>query len=308
MNEGEAAAERFLEPAPALRRGLVVPDPADFEALVASQGTSEGLRDLRQAVAAWQAVAEKCDHAFEEVLKLSTYRLQVERALGARLAQDVKHGGLRSRSPEVTLVGGLPDGVSKQQAAKYRQLAAVSDDAFAAYLHISRERRRLPTSAGARRFGAPARELRVRRSARGPRPSLLREVDTAIVDFVDRLMTPDVVVGPPVMKGAVQFDVADSDALEKVRGDVFVSLAPDPTRWLPSLVEKHDEGHVRQALVVVDVDIWAAWFQQSLLRGWAFCLVSRNPVLGIALAHVGERRAAFTAAAAETGQATIGRA
>ena len=225
--EGEMTA-RSLEPASPGRMGLVVPAPAEFGALLAAQGTADELHGLRQAVAAWQAVAEKCDHAFEEVLKLSTYRLQVERALGARLAQDVKHGGLRSRSPEVTLVGGLPDGVTKQQAAKYRQLAAVPDDAFAAYLQVSRERKKLPTSAGARRFGAPTRESKVRRSERGRRPSLLREVDPAVVDLVDRLMTPDVVVGPPVLKGAVHLAVADSHALAKARGDVFVSACPDP--------------------------------------------------------------------------------
>ena len=98
MSEEGSAAERLLEPAPVARPGLVVPSAAEFEVLIASQASSDGLRDLRQAIAAWQAVAEKCDHAFEEVLKLSIYRLRVERALGARLVQVVKHGGPRPRS------------------------------------------------------------------------------------------------------------------------------------------------------------------------------------------------------------------
>ena len=302
MSEGEAAAEQFLEPAPALRRGLVVPDPADFEALVALQGTSEGLRDLRQAVAAWQAVAEKCDHAFEEVLKLSTYRLQVERALGARLAQDVRPGRVKKRSPEVTFDEGgrLPDGVTKQQAAKYRQLAAVPDDAFAAYLQVSKERRKLPTSTGARRFGVPAREPKVRRSARGRRPSLLREVDPAVVDLVDRLMIPDVIVGPPVVKGAVHFAVVDSNTLAKVRGDVFVSACPDPETWLPKLVQRHMAGVVSQVLTVVVADVWSGWFRQALADGWAFCMVvppAGDDGVGTLVAHLGGRRAAFCAAA-----------
>ena len=308
MSEGEAAAEQFLEPAPALRRGLVVPDPADFEALVALQGTSEGLRDLRQAVAAWQAVAEKCDHAFEEVLKLSTYRLQVERALGARLAQDVRPGRVKKRSPEVTFDEGgrLPDGVTKQQAAKYRQLAAVPDDAFAAYLQVSREKRKLPTSTGARRFGVPAREPRVRRSARGRRPSLLREVDQAIVDFVDRLMTPDVVVGPPVLKCAVNFAVADSVALTRAQGDVFVAACRAPENWLPRLAGMYRAGVVSQVLAVVAADAWADWFRLALVEGWTFCCVSArrgDGSIGVLLAHIGGRRAAFNALADEEGRA-----
>lgn len=136
MSERGVAAERFMAPVPARMLGLAVPAPAEFESLVASQGTPEGLRDLRQAVAAWQAVAEKCDRAFEEVPKLSTYRLQVERALGARLARDVNHGG--SRSPMVTLVGGLPEGITNQQAARYRQLAALSELPVSTHLQVSK--------------------------------------------------------------------------------------------------------------------------------------------------------------------------
>lgn len=41
-------------------------------------------------------------------------------------------------------------------------------------------------------------------------------------------MTLDVVVGPPVLKGAVHFAVADSDTLAKGEMSVFVWACLDP--------------------------------------------------------------------------------
>src|SRR5688572_17289359 len=76
---------------------LIVP-PDEHLRLVRLDAKSAGnLKGLRQMVAAWEAVAEKCDLAFEEMARLAVFRLEVERDLGAELAQTVRHGGDRSR-------------------------------------------------------------------------------------------------------------------------------------------------------------------------------------------------------------------
>src|SRR5688572_16370147 len=125
----------------ALRRegGLAVPADDHLRLILAEAKLTGRLRDLRQMVAAWEAVAEKCDLVFEEMVRLAVFRLDVERDLGAELAQTVRHGGDRSRSARATLLdGGLPDGITKQQAAKYRALAAIPDQAFRAYVEKAR--------------------------------------------------------------------------------------------------------------------------------------------------------------------------
>src|SRR5688572_16318115 len=65
---------------------LVVP-PDEHLRLARLDAKSAGnLKGLRQMVAAWEAVAEKCDLAFEEMARLAAFRLEVERDLGEELA------------------------------------------------------------------------------------------------------------------------------------------------------------------------------------------------------------------------------
>src|SRR5436190_14341137 len=129
-----AAAPGFMLPARDHR--LDVPPDEQLQLVRVAAKSAGNLRGLRQMVAAWEAVAEKCDLAFEEMVRLAVFRLEVERDLGAELAQTVSQGRPKKRSPEVTFSSSheLPDGVTKQQAAKYRALAAVPEAAFGAYV------------------------------------------------------------------------------------------------------------------------------------------------------------------------------
>jgi hypothetical protein len=152
------ASGGLVSSAPALGLGLTLPPHEDLGLLRQTARRDGTLKDLRQMVAAWEAVAARCDLAFEELVRLAVFRLEVERDLGSELAQTVRHGGDRSRSSRATLLdGALPPGITKQQAAKYRALAGIPQQAFQDYLAESRKARKVPNATAARRFVRPAR-------------------------------------------------------------------------------------------------------------------------------------------------------
>lgn len=107
--------DRPSRPAPKPELSLVVPDAAHLLQLRERAREAEELPGLRKLVAAWQAAAEKCDLAFEELTRLAVYRLEVERDLGAHLAQTVHRGGHRAKSPRGAL---LPTPAPRLQEAR----------------------------------------------------------------------------------------------------------------------------------------------------------------------------------------------
>jgi hypothetical protein len=124
MHQGQGqAADPSSVPAPRKDAGLpapftakpglvVVPTNEHFQLVRAEAQESGKVHELHRMVSAMQAAAAKCDLAHEEMVRLAEFRLQLERDLGAYLAQHVHRGGDRANAPRVRLLrdGGLPSG------------------------------------------------------------------------------------------------------------------------------------------------------------------------------------------------------
>ena len=191
--------------------GLVVPTNEEFSVMRAEAKAAGKLKDLRKLAAAWQAVAEKCDLAFEELFRLAVFRLEVERDLGMQLAQTIRRGGDRTNYPRGSL---LPDGVTWKQSAGYQNLAAIPEDVFRAYVERSRGAERTPSSRGARAF-AGARSAKTHRA---PRPK--------------KAPASDVVLSPKLIEACVRC-LGDIDVMV---GKAIVALPRDiDAAWWSSL-------------------------------------------------------------------------
>jgi N6-adenosine-specific RNA methylase IME4 len=82
---------------------------------------------------------------------LSELRLRQERAIGHWLAAHVRHGGggdRRSQSRTGTVVGDLPDGVSKKESSRFQKLAAIPEARFDHHLTTTRDAGREITTSG----------------------------------------------------------------------------------------------------------------------------------------------------------------
>lgn len=266
---------------------------------------ADGLEDLRRLVSAWEAVARQCDLAFDEAVRLATHRLEVERALGDELARTVSRGGSGSRSPERTskrggATHGLPDGVTKQNAKRYRDLAMVPDDVFRSYVDYSRSQGKLPSNSGARRF-ASSHERAVRSYKDRSRlrvPAI--ELSGSLIEVLGQIMVPDLVVCEPRLAGGRHVSDADSLQPEDIEGDVFAVEREDPARLLRQIQQRREAGAVRRAIVVVKAEVWADWFEAALRSGWACSFVQGLLVdgVGVAVLHHDEHHHAFRAAMA----------
>lgn len=304
MGSAEPEPERRSEtPAVPIRPGMGLSIPSSERFLELRAGAKENgtLKDLRQMVAAWQAVAEKCNLAFEEMTRLAIYRLEVERDLGVHLAQNVRWGGDRARLPEGTLLrdGGLPEDITKKQCWAYQQLAAVPEDVFRAYLDAAHTRHVVPSAAGARAFAAPpktparnsAKNRTAKRAVHGG-----AAVPAPVIECVERIMTPDVVVGEVAMPAKQRVDVSSPDALQRLHGDVFVAQCPDPERFLVALEQARRNASVRRAVVILPATPWAQWFGRLEHGDWLLCFlraVRDAEGNGLLLAHIGERPSVF---------------
>ena len=88
------------------------------------------------------------------VLDLTEAALRAERAIGAWLAENVRHEGGR---PNETVDGNdrLPEGVSKDESSKWQRLAALADDEFDAAIVDERAKGKLTRAAILRRAPEP---------------------------------------------------------------------------------------------------------------------------------------------------------
>lgn len=283
-----------------------LPDAGQFADMLASAAGASGLHDLRRLVSAWQAVAQKCSLAFEESMRLAIYRLRVERALGGELAQTVSRGGFGSKSHGATSGSGgcsspLPDGVSKHDARRYRQLAAISDSDFSRYLAHMKQAGRLPTSAGARRFAGTSSPGPAKRSRRRGRAEKIT-LPSDILERLTRIMEIDVVVGEETVpaKRRVQYSASPDRAV--LRGNLLVCACAHPEKWLPALVRLRERALVEQAVVVAPAEVWAPWF--GLVDGnWRCCFLAGVQLrgVGVVLLHHGARAEAFSAVLGDRG-------
>jgi hypothetical protein len=101
---------------------VVVPTNEHFQIVRAEAKELGKVHERHRMVSAMQAAAAKCDRVHEGMVRLAEFRLQLERDLGAYLAQVVTRGGHRSKSLRSTL---LPPGVTRNQSSTYQLLAAI---------------------------------------------------------------------------------------------------------------------------------------------------------------------------------------
>jgi len=260
------------------------------------------LTDLRKMVAAWQAVAEQCNVAFEEMTRLAIYRLEVERDLGRHLAQTVLPGRPKKLCPMDTISpSGLPDDISPKMSITYQRLAEVPDDTFRDYLAHALSRHVVPSSHGARAFAAPsARKAPNTKTKRKKKPSRSATgevaIPAAVLECIAGIMTPDVVVGEADVPSKKRV-VADSKAaLKQLRGDVLVAQCPDPARWLGAIEQARRETRVSRAIVVLPATMQPEWIAAMEHGDWLLCClrdVRDSSGHAVMLAHIGERPSVF---------------
>ena len=307
----EQQRQEIEVPQAAARRQLaLVPDEERFQGMLATATDSSALVDLRKLVAAWRAVAEQCDVATEEVLRLAIYKLEVERALGCELARSVRRGGRGSKSHAATSIRGgaskgLPEGVNKHQSRRYRALAAIPAESFAEYVTKAMECSRPPTSAGAHRF-ARAQDAApdARQSASSPRSVASFAWPARVLDAVTDFMVPDVVVGDVPLRGEIRCLSVAGVMPDDLVGDVLFSSCPDPAVWLPELKRCRDAGQVGQVVVMLPVEVWAEWFKLLVVDRWGWCFLAGLRTAqgaGVLLVYHGERAAAFRDAVGRVG-------
>lgn len=288
-------------PAPKPELSLVVPDAAHLLQLRERAREAEELPGLRKLVAAWQAAAEKCDLAFEELTRLAVYRLEVERDLGAHLAQTVHRGGHRAKSPRGSLLRGgcLPGDVTKKQSRLYQNLAKVPEPVFRAYLDNAFKNGETPTSAGARAFAraqAASGTTSRPRGGRRRRATAASVLPANVLACVERVMMPDCIVGDADLPAKLRLASTTAPDAAELRGDVFLARCDDPARWLRELARRRACAQIKRAIVVLPAAPWAEWFGQFESGDWLLCFlrdVRGADGYGVVLAHIGERPSAF---------------
>ena len=258
---------------------LVVPSETQFSAVLAEADSVEKLTGLRNLMSAHEEVAKKCNLAFEEAVRLVVFRLEVERKLGAELLQVVRRGGHGSKSTRLTsnrggASNGLPEGITRQMAAKYRGLAAIPDPTFQSYLERAREARVMPSANGARAFATkgwlPGRKrVGAKQSKRVHDVALCHGVEDALRRFLGRV---DVRVGEADVPSKVSINPRGAHS-ENQRGSVLFAECRDPGAWLPELVRLRMAAKIDEAIVVLPPETGAEWFRQ-LGDGWCCCFAT----------------------------------
>lgn len=268
-------------------------DTARLEQALQTARDPGTLLRLQHAAAAHEDVARRCDLVFAELVRLAEFRLRVERELGAMLAQFVRRGGYRPKSTRLTTPDprNLPAGLSRQMAAKFRQLARVPEATFAAYLTACHGAARVPSANGARQFAnRTAADLgpRVTTSRDPVRANALAGATLAATlrffgDIEIYVGTGDVPCGR---------QLAPDAPTGRLQGGVCVAELADPTHWLPRLAAarvRHDLGEVLATLPRADRSPWLSVLAKE---AWCCCLptLAGAPPL---LVYLGPRRRLF---------------
>lgn len=287
---GQADAPNAALPVPAML-SIAVPSPQQFEIARVEAREAGKSQDLHRMVSAMQAAATKCDLAYEEMVRLAVYRLEVERDLGAHLAQTVARGRPTKRCPRGTIsASGLPEGVSKKQSVAYQRLAAIPVALFQRYLEAVREARKFPTTRGAQAF-ASERKPRVVRPAKKARVSRA-SVDAELLESIRRCLGDiDVVVGKLSIPARRPIEAVESLSAT-VRGQVLLVAADQAKAALPLVSRLVAAGTVAESVVLLPRDLDDGWLRGLRSGRWSVCL----PVDGskCVVAHIGARSRAFS--------------
>ena len=296
MGDDESGAR----PAHLCAVGLVKALPTSERFLQMRIAAQEGgtQNDLHKLVSAWQAVAVKCNLAFEQLTRLAIYRLEVERDLGAYLAQSIERGGDRRTYPRGRLDRrrGLPDNISWKQSSAYQRLAKIPEDIFRAYLDAALAKHAVPSSAGARAFAAPPRVPARHGGKCGKHVPTNLDLPPAVIQRVVSIMTPDVVVGGLRTLAKESHQADESDASTSLTGDVFVAACDDPDKWLRAIDIARRHSRLRRVIIALPAYTWTDWFHRVGHGDWLLCFLRQyrdTSGSGLVLGYSGEKPSMF---------------
>lgn len=148
----------------------------------------------------------------------------------------------------------LPAGLTKQSAARYRQIAAIPVARLEKYLEWAEATGSVLTSSGALGFV--------------PRPKRSAESVSILQSFCEVLGIADLLVGDAPIPARVR---APTGSIPPFRsGVVIVAECREPATWLRTLARDLADRRVRDAVVVLPGGLGHAW--QREIAGW--CLLS----------------------------------
>jgi hypothetical protein len=306
---GDDAAGGLL-PAPDEEGGrqIAVPTDNQLQLMLASAGDGCSLAELEKAAATLLGYAKRQKHMKEELFKVAEWHLRVKRKLGTILKQTVSWGGDRSRSHDATLLDdGLPCGVDKHAAKRFRRLADIEDSVFQHYLAKTRQRSGTPSEAGAIRSAAPGvvtGKVSRKQGKRSKNGIGAVEVSPQVLDAIERCLGDiDVCVGGTKVKCRRRVAGAKL-TVDDLQGIVFVTARVDPAIWLEKLVEMKNSAQCQQAIVLMPARTGASWFRQFSGANWHLYFLE-DPDEPTVAAYIGTRSRAFFAVMHDHGLVVI---
>lgn len=261
-----------------------VPSPEVLERARRLALETETGPDLRQRVIVLEQAARRCGAAFEEVIRLSLFRLNLERDIGRMLGRSLVRGGDRSRSSTSTLRNL---GLSKNQSSRLQRLAAIPEDVFQAYAAASVSSRKLPSARGALNYGA--------RGGQG-------EVGEVSDSQVDGHAMRSAEAAALRHLGSVDFALGFREELEvdgrclrsaegvKLRGRVMALVGRDD-ELVDQLAGLAASGVVEDCVALLRRRADCRWLRRIASGAWSICLV--RPGSDVIAAHCGGRRRSF---------------
>lgn len=267
---------------------------ADHElaAALAACPRIEDLERLRRQVRTAESIAKEGQLVQADLVRLGCLRLQIERRLGAVLAQTVKRGGRGSKSPTATSKRGgcsvgLPDGVTKQQAHRWRQLARCPDEDFAAGLAEAAAGGRVPAVTS---FLAAVRKPARRTTVRpGASVELAQQLAATFGGWTCGVGVPQ-----------SSTELVDRPDPAPLRGQVWIGGSRDPGGWLRVLQAAHRATRIREAVVHAAVAPDQPWFRELVGGPWLLHLLGPDRGGGM-LCYLGPRERMFALALGDSG-------
>lgn len=285
---------------------IALPTYEQLHQVLAVHADGPSLAELEKVAAMFVDAAKRRELPHEQLFEITEWHLQVKRKLGTILAGVDNRGGNRSKSRAAPLPnGGLPSGLNKSAARRYRQLARICDETFSRYVETVARSLRLPSASGAVGFAATEANAARNPSARpDPDEAARTGLHQRRRSAVDVPVEPEVFASLERGLGDVEVcfgsapircrhRLTDANpAADNVRGTVVITSPIDPSLLLPRIKDLHSVGRCFQAVAFLNANTSARWFDQLANPDWSVCFLADCKPSVIA-AYVGSRAAAF---------------
>lgn len=276
----------------------VLPSRTELEMMLSSAVDTQSLVQLESASAALVEVAKRQRTAEAKIIEVAEWHLRVKRRLGLMLTHSVARGGARSRSQHATSpVGGLPKGLDKHAARRCRQLSAIPENLFSAYLRNARVDQRVPSTRGAISYANPGASGGGSPSRRRPSgfgaPRLTAD---AMASLEAAMGGVDMCIGRAGIEGVPRRTLTTTK-IDQVDGTIVFTEFSQSTsaKWLDVVTERYRRGVVLQVAMLLSQKLTSA-VESRLAEGeWRIVILRDEGGSGL-LAYLGPRKAAIYAA------------